>query len=54
MYVHKRIKLLESLLVLCGELNDESDGVKVPRSMAAVLNGIRAILEKIDELDGEE
>ena len=38
------------LVRLCKELDEEADGVKVPRALAALLNAIRATLEEIDEL----
>ncbi len=36
------------LISLCRELYDELDGVRIPKSAAAVCNGIRAVIEEID------
>jgi hypothetical protein len=44
----KRIAELERLRSLCIELDQELDGVRLPRSAAAVANGLRAMLEKLD------
>lgn len=38
----------ERLIILFRELDMEMDGVRVPASAAAVLNGIRAVLNEIE------
>jgi phytoene/squalene synthetase len=40
---------LAQLEMLCRELDEELDGVQLPRSAAAILNAIRVILDDIDE-----
>ncbi len=39
-------KDVERLIRLCIELDAEMDGVRVPATAAAVLNGIRSVLQK--------
>jgi len=39
----------QRLIALCRELDEELDGVLVPASAAAVLNGIRDLLERFDD-----
>ena len=35
---------------LCRELDVEMDGVQVPQAAAAILNGIRGVIEDLDSL----
>ena len=46
-----RSDYLEQLLRLARELDIEMDGVRCPRSAAAILNGHREIIRLIDSLD---
>lgn len=47
-------KRLKQLVALCRELLDETDGMTMGRSVAALLNGIEAVLQQIDaETDDE-
>ena len=40
---------LARLEMLCRELDEELDGVKVPASAAAILNAISELLDEIDQ-----
>lgn len=44
----------DRLMILCKELDIEMDGVKCPRTAAAILNGIREIVTRDEELDESE
>ena len=40
---------INKLVALCIELDSELDGVKLPASAAAAMNGIRSVLEDMED-----
>lgn len=49
MAILKYTQVAGRLVALCRELDEELDGVKIPASAAAVCNGIRDVLNQIDD-----
>lgn len=40
------LRKLPSLIVLCSELSEELDGVTIPASAAAIVNGMRSLVNE--------